>query len=221
MVDEINELFANGVEVFDALHNKNRLVRVQILLILGDYPATCKMLRQKGSGALAGCTICHHPGIHSEKFHRTTYTNHKQYKKDRVPLRTVDELKIAAAVSDNCGLKHDAANHPGKISGKMGTSAFDKLVMNDGHGESRSFDPDMSPPEPMHIIEGVMLRLFSTFMGLRTKKKAKTKSSAPASASNSTSASSSSSVASGSLPDDSKVPDYILNSRQKELIETL
>lgn len=214
VVNEINELYASGVEVYDALHNKTRLVRVQILLILGDYPATCKMLRQKGSGAKAGCTICHHRGIYSQQFKRTTYTNHKQYLTHIVPLRTVEELKTAAVESDNCDKKADAANHPAVVSGKMGTGAFDTLVMQDEDGGSRSFDPDMSPPETMHVIEGVMLRLFSTFMGLREKKKAK---SSPASALNSESTSAPASAS--SVSSDSKSPDYLLDASQKALIE--
>jgi len=129
--------------------------------------------------SIASTLINRHVGVYDDRIRRVTYTGHGEYvKRDGIlPLRTAAELIAAAVSSDefNKTGRIESDSHPSKQSGKIGTSAFDKLVMKEINTapaigsaaayEVRSFDPNMCPPEPMHIIEGVMLRLFQTFMG--------------------------------------------------------
>jgi hypothetical protein len=181
IVQEINELYKNGVQVWDGYAKINRTVRVQLILVLGDGPAMSKMLNMKLGNAHAGCIQCDHKGVSQHK--RTVFIGYKEYPyqnsrdKEKLKLmlgqklRSAESLRKAAEESDLANyqnIRSNSVNHPSKLTGKLGSSAFDQLVMEERKtGEKRGFDISMAPPEPMHMIETLMPRLIQIFQGLR------------------------------------------------------
>lgn len=62
LMDEVLTLATTGVRTYDALTKKAFVMRAKLLLVVADYPGSCKLLCMMGSGTPHGCLKCTYIG---------------------------------------------------------------------------------------------------------------------------------------------------------------
>jgi hypothetical protein len=148
MLEEIRLANAEGGFLVTLPDGVVRRVKVFIVTFTADYPARAKMLLQKGSGALAGCGLCHIKGVWDHDLHKTTYLMGGG---ERPPLRTHEEIlsdgRAVEKLRATPRVTKKAVEDMEKDTGVKGVPAFASI-------EDFDLAADC-PADAMHVFYGV------------------------------------------------------------------